>query len=223
MNVYEGEMKADAIIKWFMPKEEQFQNLLAKDTRNLLASAQLFSEIARCEKFEQRRVLVVQLKGLEHEGDQITRQVFDALNSTFITPFDREDLRSIATDLDDILDSMESVAQYLVIFELSESPDALRQFAQILADMCQEIHQLTSLLWDMANEKRMQEGIVRISDLENQADNLYNTVLADLFRENGRPPLQVLKWKEVYQGLEDACDHCRDYTHIVGNVLVKNS
>ena len=216
-------MKADAIIKWFMPKEEQFQNLLARDTQNLLASARLFADIARCENFEQRRVLVVQLKGLEHEGDQITRQVFDALNSTFITPFDREDLRSIATDLDDILDSMESVAQYLVIFELADSPDALKQFAQILADMCQEIHQLTSLLWDMANEKRMQEGIVRISDLENQADNLYNTVLADLFRENGRPPLQVLKWKEVYQGLEDACDHCRDYTHIVGNVLVKNS
>lgn len=216
-------MKADAIIKWFMPKEEQFQNLLAKDTQNLLASARLFAEIARCEKFEQRRVLIVQLKALEHEGDLITRQVFDALNSTFITPFDREDLRSIATDLDDILDSMESVAQYLVIFELSEAPEALRRFAEILAEMCQEIHQLTSLLWDMANEKRMQEGIVRISDLENQADDLYNTVLADLFRENGRPPLQVLKWKEVYQGLEDACDHCRDYTHNVGNVLVKNS
>ena len=217
-------MNADAIVKWFMPKEERFQHLLSKDTQNLLAGARLFAEIARCEKFEQRRVLTVELKGIEHQGDLITRQVFDALNSTFITPFDREDLRSIASNLDDILDAVESVAQYLVIFELSESPDALRQFARILADMAQEIDQLTSLLWDMANEKRMQEGIVRISDLENQGDNLYNTVLADLFREeNGRTPLQVLKWKEVYQGLEDACDHCRDYTHAVGNVLVKNS
>ena len=217
-------MNADAIVKWFMPKEEQFQHLLAKDTQNLLAGARLFAEIARCEKFEQRRVLTVELKGIEHQGDLITRQVFDALNSTFITPFDREDLRSIASNLDDILDEVESVAQYLVIFELAESPDALRQFAHILADMAQEIDQLTSLLWDMANEKRIHEGIVRISDLENQGDNLYNTVLADLFREeNGRTPLQVLKWKEVYQGLEDACDHCRDYTHAVGNVLVKNS
>jgi len=217
-------MNADAIVKWFMPKEEQFQHLLSKDTQNLLAGARLFAEIARCEKFEQRRVLTVQLKGIEHQGDLITRQVFDALNSTFITPFDREDLRSIASNLDDILDALENVAQYLVIFELSAAPDGLRQFASILAEMVQEIDQLTSLLWDMANEKRMQEGIVRISDLENQGDNLYNTVLADLFREeNGRTPLQVLKWKEVYQGLEDACDHCRDYTHAVGNVLVKNS
>jgi len=217
-------MNADAIVKWFMPKEEQFQHLLAKDTQNLLAGARLFAEIARCEKLGERRVLTVELKGIEHQGDLITRQVFDALNSTFITPFDREDLRSIASNLDDILDEVESVAQYLVIFELAESPDALRQFAHILADMAQEIDQLTSLLWDMANEKRIHEGIVRISDLENQGDNLYNTVLADLFREeNGRTPLQVLKWKEVYQGLEDACDHCRDYTHAVGNVLVKNS
>jgi len=217
-------MNADAIVKWFMPKEERFQHLLSKDTQNLLAGARLFAEIARCEKFEQRRVLTVELKGIEHQGDLITRQVFDALNSTFITPFDREDLRSIASNLDDILDALENVAQYLVIFELSAAPDGLRQFASILAEMVQEIDQLTSLLWDMANEKRMQDGIVRISDLENQGDNLYNTVLADLFREeNGRTPLQVLKWKEVYQGLEDACDHCRDYTHAVGNVLVKNS
>jgi len=216
-------MNADAIIKWFMPKEEQFQRLLSKDTQNLLNGARLFADIARCENFEQRRVLVVELKGIEHEGDQITRQIFDALNSTFITPFDREDLQSIATDLDDILDAFESVAQYLVLFELAESPDALRQFSRILVDMVQDIDELTGLIWDMANEKRMQAGIVRISDLENQADNLYNTVIADLFRENGRPPLQILKWKEVYQGLEDACDHCKDYTHIVGNVLVKNS
>jgi uncharacterized protein len=217
-------MNADAIIKWFMPKEEQFQHLLARDTQNLLSAARIFSDIAACERFEQRRVLAVELKGIEHEGDQITRQIFDALNSTFITPFDREDLRSIASDLDDILDELESVAQHLVLFELADSPDALRQFGRIIAEMAGEIDQLTSLLWDMANEKRMHEGIVRISDLENQADNLYNTVIADLFREEaGRSPLQVLKWKEVYEGLENACDHCRDYTHNVGNVLVKNS
>jgi uncharacterized protein len=217
-------MNADAIIKWFMPKEEQFQHLLSRDTQNLLAGARLFADIARCEMFEQRRVLAVELKGIEHEGDQITRQIFDALNSTFITPFDREDLRSVASDLDDILDELESVAQHLVLFELAESPDALRQFSRIIAEMAEEIDQLTSLLWDMSNEKRMQEGIVRISDLENQGDNLYNTVIADLFREkDGRSPLQVLKWKEVYLGLENACDHCRDYTHAVGNILVKNS
>lgn len=216
-------MKADAIIKWFMPKEERFHDLLAKDTENLVEATRLFAKVAETSSFEQRRVLVVELKGLEHEGDRITRQIFDALNSTFITPFDREDIRSIATDLDDILDAFESAAQNLVLFELAESPDGLRQFGRILCEMAEGLDQLTRLIWDLSNERQIQEGIVRISDLENQADALYNTVIADLFRGNGREPIEILKWKEVYEGLEQACDSCRDYTHILGNVLVKNS
>ena len=70
---------------------------------------------------------------------------------------------------------------------------------------------------------KIQEAIVRISELENQADHLYGTAIADLFKGNGKNPLEILKWKEVYEGLEDACDECKDFTHAVGNVLVKNS
>lgn len=216
-------MKVDAIIKWFMPREEQFQHLLARDTENLVAAARLFHDVARAENLERRRVLTVELKGIEHQGDEITRLIFDALNSTFITPFDREDLRAIATDLDDILDALESVAQHLVLFELADAPEGLCQFARILVEMTAEIDRLTGLIWDLSNEKQLQAGIVRISELENQADQLYNTVIADLFREDGRPPIRILKWKEVYQGLEDACDHCKDYSHVIGNLLVKNS
>ncbi|HXO22649.1 MAG TPA: DUF47 family protein [Thermoanaerobaculia bacterium] len=216
-------MKADAVIKWFMPKEERFHELLARDTANLLKGARLFAEVAASAQREQRRVKAVELKGLEHAGDGITRQVFDALNSTFITPFDREDIRAIATDLDDILDYLEGVAQHLVLFELEESTDALRQFAAILVDMVEEIDAVTGLIWDLGNHRRIQEGIVRISDLENRGDLLYNTVIADLFKDNARNPVEILKWKEVYQGLEDACDQCKDYTHILGNVVVKNS
>src|SRR5262245_9853958 len=125
-------MKADSIIKWFMPKEERFRELLDRDTQNLLKAARLFSELALSASLEDRRVKVVQLKALEHDGDQVTRQIFEALNSTFITPLDREDIRSIASDLDDILDFLEGVGQYLILFELDESPAALRQFAEIL-------------------------------------------------------------------------------------------
>lgn len=217
-------MRADAIIKWFMPREEQFQHLLERDTENLVAAARLFHEVAHAQDFERRRVLTVELKGIEHQGDEITRQIFDALNSTFITPFDREDIRAIATDLDDVLDALESVAQHLVLFELAESPEGLCQFARILSEMAGEIHRLTGMIWDLSNEKQIHAGIVRISDLENQADQLYNTLIADLFRENGGyPPIRILKWKEVYQGLEDACDHGRDYSHVIGNLVVKNS
>jgi predicted phosphate transport protein (TIGR00153 family) len=206
-----------------MPREERFHELLDRDTANLVRGAGLFAEIAAGRNLGDRRVQWVELKRIEHEGDGITRQIFDALNSTFITPLDPEDIRSIATDLDDILDYLEAVAHDLVLFELEDSPEALRQFAEILVLMAAEIATITSLLWDLGNEARIREGMVRISDLENQADQLYSAVIADLFRGDGRNPLEILKWKEVYEGLEDACDQCKDYTHVVGNVVVKNS
>ncbi|HWW93278.1 MAG TPA: DUF47 family protein [Vicinamibacteria bacterium] len=216
-------MKADQVIRWFMPKEERFHELLSKDTQTLLRAARLFSEISHAASLEQRRVKTVQLKALEHEGDQTTRQIFEALNSTFITPLDREDIRSLAKNLDDILDYLESVAQYLVLFELEESPEALRQFADIIVGMTVEIDRATSMVWDLNNERQIHESIVRISELENQGDALYGTVIADLFRTGGWDSIRILKWKEVYDGLEEACDACKDYTHVLGNVVIKST
>lgn len=215
--------KVDALIRWFMPKEEQFHELFAKDTANLLQATRSFSEFAHLADLEARRIKMVELRDIEHEGDSITRQIFDALNSSFITPFDREDIRSLATDLDDVLDYLEGVAQHLVNFELGDSPEGLRQFAKILVEMGIEIERITELIWNLANEQKIQEAVVRVSDLENDADVLYNTIIADLFRANGRDPLEIMKWKEIYDGLENACDQFKDFTHIVGNVIVKNA
>jgi uncharacterized protein len=216
-------MRGDSIIKWFMPKEERFHELLDRDTRNLVLSARLFSEIAHSTSLEERRVKKVQLKALEHEGDVITKSIFEALNSTFITPLDREDIRSLASDLDDILDYLEGAAQYLIMFEIQDAPEPLRRFSELLVVMVEEIGRITSLIWNLANEKEIQASIMRISELENEGDALYNTVIADLFRSDVRNPIEVMKWKEVYSALEEACDACRDYSHSIANVVVKNA
>jgi uncharacterized protein len=217
-------VRGDRLVRFFMPKEERFHELLDRDTTHLMSAARLFKEIADSSSLEDRRVKVVALKALEHDGDILTKSIFEALNSTFITPLDREDIRSIASDLDDILDYLEGVAQYLVLFEIAESPEPLRQLASIIVSMVDEIHKATGLVWDLANEKAIQASIVRISVLENEADAIYFTVLADLFRPgNGKNPVEIMKWKEIYQGLEDACDECKDYTHILGNVVIKNA
>ncbi len=214
--------KVDALIRWLMPKEERFHELFDRDTANLLRAAHLFSELARAD-LPTRRLRMGEMRELEHEGDELTRQIFDALNSSFITPFDREDIRSLASDLDDILDYVEGVAQQLINFELAESPQELREFAEILVEMAAEIEQVTERIWNLAHQREIQQSVVRISDLENRADLLYNKVIADLFRPNGRDPLQIMKWKEIYDGLENACDQCKDYTHVVGNIIVKNA
>jgi predicted phosphate transport protein (TIGR00153 family) len=217
-------VKADTIIKWFMPKEERFKELLAQDTQNLVKAARIFAEIGRQEgTLEDHKLKAVELKGVEHEGDQITRRIFEALNSTFITPFDREDLRSLAMDLDDVLDSLEGVAQYIVLFELEQPDEALKQFADILVEMVIEIDRGIGLIWNLANEKQIQESIVRISELENRGDSLYNTVLAGLFKSATRNPVEIIKWKVVYDGLEEACDQCKDLTHVLGNIVLKHA
>ncbi len=217
-------MKIDSLIKLFLPREERFRELLEKDTQNLVKAAELFLEIARSTNLDDRRVKLVELKAIEHDGDDITRQVFEALNSSFITPLDREDIRSVTADLDDILDYLEGIARYLVIFEIDESPEPLLRFAEILLEMIREIATVTRLIWDLGNERRVRESTVRISELENQGDDLYITVLAGLFREGSKvDPIFAMKWKEIYQNLEDACDSCKDFTHIVGNVVIKNA
>jgi predicted phosphate transport protein (TIGR00153 family) len=216
-------MNADKVIKWFMPKEERFHELLEKATKNLLQSAQVFSEIAHATSLEERRIKGVQMKALEREGDGITRQIFEALNTTFITPFDREDIRWLASDLDDILDHLESVAKYLVLFQLEEAPEGLRRFAEILVAMIEEIDRIRVLIWDMGNLHKVQAAMVRVSELENEGDSLYFAVIAELFKKSAAESIEVLKWKEVYEGLEEACDRCKDFTHVVGNVVIKNA
>jgi predicted phosphate transport protein (TIGR00153 family) len=216
-------MKIDTVIKWFMPREERFHTLLEKDTQNLRRGARLFEEIANAPTLDERRVKTVQLKAIEHDGDQLTRQIFEALNSTFITPLDREDIRSLAKDLDDILDYLESVAQSLILFDLDEVTEGMSQFARILVGMTEEIDQATGLVWDLSNQRQIHESIVRISELENQGDALYATVIAQLFKSASRESIDILKWKEVYDGLEEACDACKDYTHALGNVVIKNA
>ena len=215
-------MRGDSIVKWFMPKEERFHELLARDTQNLVKASRIFAQIAATNSLDERRRKKDELKAIEHDGDVITREVFEALNTTFITPLDREDISSIAGDLDDIVDYMESVAQNLVLFELSESPAALREFARILGTLVEEIDRVTSLIWDLGNVKEINACIMRISTLENEGDTLYSAVIADLFK-SGKNPIEILKWKEVYDGLENACDECRDYTHAIGNIVIKNA
>lgn len=215
-------MKVDTVIKWFMPKERAFHGLFARATANLLRGVRVFQAIAHSASLEERRLKMVELRAIEHEGDSVTREIFDALNSTFITPLDREDIRSIGTDLDDILDFLEGSAQHLILFELEDSPEALRRFADILVAMCEQVDAITTLLWDLSRADRIHDAMVRISDLENEADQLYNTVMADLFKGK-LDPIEIMKWKEVYQGLEDASDECKDYTHVIGNIVTKNA
>ena len=205
-----------------VPREVRFFDLFEQQSQHIIHAGQLLRELVH--NFADARAKAHAVKEVEHQGDLITHEIVRKLNTTFITPLDREDIRTIATDLDDILDYMEGVAQYLILFEIEESPEPLRKFAEIIVSMVEEIHTATGLVWDLSNEKKIHESIVRISALENEADAVYFGVIAELFRGgDGKTPVEILKWKEIYQGLEDACDECKEFTHVLGNVVIKNA
>ncbi len=217
-------MRLDNLIRLLLPREERFAELFAQNTRNLVRAAEVFLVIARSGRAEDRQFRLVELRALEHDGDQITRRIFEALNSTFITPLDREDMRALAVDIDDVLDYLEGIAQFLVLFEPDENPEALVRFAEILVELVQQIDTITGLIWEQRQAPKISDAMVRISELENQADELFLAALGALFRrEAGRDAIEVLKWKEIYQELEDACDKCKDFTHVVGNIVIKNA
>ena len=216
-------MRVDSIIRWLMPKEDLFRGLLTQDAQNLLQGARLFEQIAASSSLEDRRAKGVELKAIEHEGDRVTRRIFEALHSTFITPLDREDIRSLAMDLDDALDNLDRASRHLTLFELSESHPALCQFGEILTAMAEQIDRAIGLVWDIRKVDQIQASLVRISELENQGDDVYNSVIAELFKGDGLSPVEILKWKVVYDGLEDACDQCKDLAHILGNIVIKNA
>jgi uncharacterized protein len=204
-----------------VPRETKFFGMFAEVSANLILGARLMVEILH--DFKDIPARVQKLKDIEHRGDEMTHAIITKLNQTFITPFDREDIRSLASDLDDILDHLESVAKYLVLFQLDESPEPLRSFARILTSMCGEIDTLRGLIWDMGNRQKIQELMVRISELENEGDSLYFVVISDLYKKGHTEAIEILKWKEVYEGLEEACDRCKDFTHVVGNVVIKSA
>jgi predicted phosphate transport protein (TIGR00153 family) len=217
-------MRFDSLIRFLLPREERFHELFAENTRNLVKGGELFLAIASARSTEERRPGLLKLRSIEHEGDQITGRIFEALNSTFLTPLDREDIRALAVDIDDVLDYLEGIAQFLVLFESGKAPDDLTRLAEILVEMIQQIDAITGLIWDQRHVAKIHDSMVRVSDLENQADAIYISALGELFRAgSGRDAIEVLKWKEIYQGLEDACDKCKDFTHVVGNIVIKNA
>ena len=145
-------MKADALIRWLMPKDDRFRSLFLQGTSNLKAVADSFREIARAEDLDEMRLRTTKLRDLEHEGDRITREIFEALNKTFVTPLDREDIRAIATDLDNVVDQIDEVGQLLVLLELAEHPTGLGQFAEILVQMAAELDRATGQIWTLSDQ-----------------------------------------------------------------------
>jgi len=201
-----------------LPKEEQYFDLFTQMTLYISAAARELKEML-ADKDRNFVEYARRIKGLEHACDELTHNVSTRLNKSFITPFDREDIYTMSTALDDIVDLIDDAARAIIIFDVREITDYARDFADVLQRMAEQLKEIVSTL---QRPKNITQRLVEIHRLENEGDDLYHAAIAELFHD-AHDALHVLKWKEVYEKLEAAVDRCENVANIIESVIIKHT
>lgn len=202
-----------------IPKEESFFDLFEKQTAILVAGAERLVEAT--ERIDTLADNAKRLERLEHDADQLTHELMERLNRTFITPLDREDIHELATDLDDVMDLMEAATERFILFKITQILPSAREIAKVIQQQIQELHRVVPMLRAMRHE-RIMERCIEINRLENVGDRLLREAFAALF--DGAPdPITVIKWRELFEILETATDKCEDVANTIEGIVLKNA
>ena len=201
-----------------LPRETQYFALFSQLSGKLKEAAASLVEMLQGadENFES---LSKRIKHIEHECDEITHAVTTKLNSSFITPFDREDIYTLSVALDDICDYIDASGRAVVMYNIHESDENAIKLATIIEKLAHEIHEAILLL---ESSKGMKPHLLEIQRLENEADDVYFRGMAELFK-NGSDPVRIIKWKELYEILENATDRCESVGNIIESIVLKHN
>lgn len=198
-----------------IPKDVKFFDLFIADGENLeLAARRLEELVVSYDRLEER---VAEIRVLEHRGDEIDAELNERLEKAFVTPFDREDIHELTVRIDDVVDSIQEVAETFVIYGVERPTDEARRLAGILAAQASQIAQA---LRKIEGLKGLDPHLAQIHELENEADGLSRAAIGALFHE-GADPLYVIKWRDVYNELEEAIDAAEDAGEIIERMIHK--
>ena len=203
----------------FVPREERFFDLFDEQGRNIVKAAELLVELGS--RHSEAAELCSQIEEVEHEGDITTHEIADRLNRTFVTPFDHEDIHALAGRLDDVLDNIEATADRMYLYEAGEPTPEMMNLADTLLEAAKMLAKAVGGLGDMKNARRTLDYCIEIHRLENIGDEQSRRALANLFQ--GTDALYALKWKEIYDHVENAIDKCEDVASIVEGIVVKHT
>jgi uncharacterized protein len=199
-----------------VPRTSEFYDLFTAAGENALEAARLVD--ARFRAFPEREVRQAQVKELENKGDDLTRQTIELLNTQYITPFDREDIYELAKAIDDVVDFIENASDLLTLYKVERPmPQSLEQ-CRILVEATEHLSRAIGELRGLRNAER---HLVEVKAREDEADSLLREAIAGLF-ENHVDPVEVIRWKDIFEALEDAIDACETAADVVGNIVVKN-
>jgi predicted phosphate transport protein (TIGR00153 family) len=200
-----------------VPREQRFYDLFEQQATTLVRAADLLKDAL--DDVENLPTRQREIKDLEHLGDKHTYEIMRTLNETFVTPFDHEDISALAACLDDILDYIEEVADTVNLYGITTIPRAANELAELLA---QAVVQLEQAVGKLRSGKKGSEYANEVHRLEDIGDSTSRRAIAELFRSQ-RPPLEVIKLKDLYGLLEDALDRCEDMANVLENIAIKNA
>jgi predicted phosphate transport protein (TIGR00153 family) len=200
-----------------IPREERFFDMFVEDAANVLKGARLLEAMLRT--YEQPEEQAKALIEVEHDGDEISHAIGKRLNTTFVTPFDREDIHALISALDDVLDLIEETADTFILYHIERPTPAAIEQASIIVKQCELIHEA---LTKLRSFRGLPHYWIEIHRLENEGDRVTRAAVAGLFSD-GQQPVDIIKWKDVYGVLEDCIDKCEDVANIIEKIAIKHA
>lgn len=203
-----------------IPKQESFFDLFDKQVKTVNRGAKCLAELLS--NYENVEDAAFNIKATEHDADEIVHNIIRKLNTTFVTPLDREDIHALTSALDDILDFVEAAANRMILYEIKEPTEEAVKLSKILAEATELTVKAVCNLRDMKQSAAIREACIAINRLENQGDQLNRAALARLFQMHDKP-IEALKWREIYDHIETAIDKCEDVADILESTVLKNA
>lgn len=216
-----------------IPREMKFFDMFDEFGSTLTQAAKKFHEMVTV--FDKLEIRSHELKRDEDACDASVEKIIKALDRTFITPFDREDIHTLATSIDDIMDNMEKTSYRLDVFRIDKPTPEAVELARIIKESCIRVEAALRLLRDMRNSEKIHSLIREIGQLENDADRVYRKADAALFANlvatngNGSHPITTLdvlgliKWREIYEWLEETVDACKNVANVISEIVIKGT
>jgi uncharacterized protein len=201
-----------------VPRPTEFYDLFTQAGENALEAARKAED--RFRDFPNSAVTQADIKAIEHAGDRITHDIIQLLNTQYVTPFDREDIYQLATALDDVVDHIDEACDLLELYGVEQpTRQALEQCRILVA----AVECLAQALAALRGRKGVQQALVKLKVMEDEGDRVVRDAIADLFRDASIDPLVVIRWKDIFDALEDAIDACETAANLIANVVVKNA
>ena len=215
-----GVYKPRPMLRRLLPREEDFFTLFERHAALTVEGAVQFAKLVS--GGQNVKALAARIKEIEHETDVITHTCVERLHTTFITPIDRDDIHRLITRMDDVMDFVESASERIALYELREMTPEARELADVLVRATETLVIAVGGLRDLKKTQVILDACIEVNRLENEGDEILRNAVATLFRE-ATDPLLVMKWKEIYEALENATDRCEDVANIIEGVVLEHA